>query len=218
MENPRRWASITTKISRWPPGSARRGCARRSLPIYRFARTADDIADEGDATRRSAARRPRRLPRRPAARSPPAGRRRRAGPRSSPRSRARSPRTACRCRCSPTCSTPSRRTPSRPATPTATELLDYCRRSANPIGRLLLHLYGIDDARSLAQLGRDLQRAPARQLLAGPRRRRRARPPLRAGGRRASARRRRSTPSWPGATASAVARAGRRARRAGRAS
>ena len=31
------------------------------------------------------------------------------------------------------------------------ELLDYCRRSANPIGRLLLHLYGITDARSLAQ-------------------------------------------------------------------
>lgn len=31
------------------------------------------------------------------------------------------------------------------------ELLDYCRRSANPIGRLLLHLYGIDDERSLRQ-------------------------------------------------------------------
>jgi squalene synthase HpnC len=31
------------------------------------------------------------------------------------------------------------------------ELLDYCRRSANPIGRLLLHLYGIADARSLAR-------------------------------------------------------------------
>jgi squalene synthase HpnC len=31
------------------------------------------------------------------------------------------------------------------------ELLDYCRRSANPIGRLLLHLYGVDDARALAQ-------------------------------------------------------------------
>jgi squalene synthase HpnC len=29
-------------------------------------------------------------------------------------------------------------------------VLDYCRRSANPIGRLLLHLYRIDDARSLA--------------------------------------------------------------------
>jgi hydroxysqualene synthase len=28
-------------------------------------------------------------------------------------------------------------------------LLDYCRRSANPVGRLLLHLYGVDDALSL---------------------------------------------------------------------
>jgi len=31
------------------------------------------------------------------------------------------------------------------------QLLDYCRRSANPVGRLLLHLYGIADAASLAQ-------------------------------------------------------------------
>ncbi|MDP2256853.1 MAG: squalene synthase HpnC [Polaromonas sp.] len=31
------------------------------------------------------------------------------------------------------------------------ELLDYCRRSANPVGRLLLHLYGVDDAASLQQ-------------------------------------------------------------------
>jgi squalene synthase HpnC len=30
------------------------------------------------------------------------------------------------------------------------ELMDYCRRSANPIGRLLLHLYGESDPRSLA--------------------------------------------------------------------
>ncbi|MDP2007517.1 MAG: squalene synthase HpnC [Rubrivivax sp.] len=30
-------------------------------------------------------------------------------------------------------------------------LLDYCRRSANPIGRLLLHLYDVRDARSLQQ-------------------------------------------------------------------
>ena len=29
------------------------------------------------------------------------------------------------------------------------QLLDYCRRSANPIGRLLLHLYGVGDAPSL---------------------------------------------------------------------
>ncbi len=31
------------------------------------------------------------------------------------------------------------------------QLLDYCSRSANPVGRLLLHLYGIDDAQSLQQ-------------------------------------------------------------------
>lgn len=31
------------------------------------------------------------------------------------------------------------------------ELLDYCRRSANPVGRLLLHLYGVSDSASLAQ-------------------------------------------------------------------
>ena len=31
------------------------------------------------------------------------------------------------------------------------ELLDYCQRSANPVGRLLLHLYGVGDAESLAQ-------------------------------------------------------------------
>jgi hydroxysqualene synthase len=31
------------------------------------------------------------------------------------------------------------------------ELLDYCRRSANPIGRLLLHLYGVSSSQALAQ-------------------------------------------------------------------
>ncbi len=31
------------------------------------------------------------------------------------------------------------------------ELLDYCRRSANPVGRLLLHLYGVNDERALAK-------------------------------------------------------------------
>lgn len=31
------------------------------------------------------------------------------------------------------------------------QLLDYCARSANPVGRLLLHLYGVHDATSLAQ-------------------------------------------------------------------
>ena len=31
------------------------------------------------------------------------------------------------------------------------ELLDYCRRSANPVGRLLLHLYKVSDTQSLEQ-------------------------------------------------------------------
>ena len=31
------------------------------------------------------------------------------------------------------------------------ELMDYCRRSANPVGRLMLHLYGVSDAQSMAQ-------------------------------------------------------------------
>ena len=31
------------------------------------------------------------------------------------------------------------------------ELLDYCRRSADPVGRLLLHLYGVRDAEALQQ-------------------------------------------------------------------
>lgn len=34
---------------------------------------------------------------------------------------------------------------------TDAELLDYCQRSANPVGRLLLHLYGVQDPHSLAQ-------------------------------------------------------------------
>ncbi|MFO1287223.1 MAG: squalene/phytoene synthase family protein [Rubrivivax sp.] len=37
------------------------------------------------------------------------------------------------------------------STPTGQALLDYCARSANPAGRLLLHLYGLDDADSLAR-------------------------------------------------------------------
>ncbi len=31
------------------------------------------------------------------------------------------------------------------------ELMDYCSRSANPVGRLLLHLYGVNDAQSLQE-------------------------------------------------------------------
>jgi squalene synthase HpnC len=35
--------------------------------------------------------------------------------------------------------------------PTYDDVLDYCRRSANPVGRLLLAMYGIDDAQALAE-------------------------------------------------------------------
>jgi hydroxysqualene synthase len=38
-----------------------------------------------------------------------------------------------------------------PPYPDRAALLDYCRRSASPIGRLLLHLYGITDALALRQ-------------------------------------------------------------------
>jgi len=34
---------------------------------------------------------------------------------------------------------------------TQAELLDYCRRSANPVGRLLLHLYGVGGDEALAE-------------------------------------------------------------------
>ena len=34
---------------------------------------------------------------------------------------------------------------------TRAQLLDYCRRSANPVGRLMLHLYGVKDDTSLSQ-------------------------------------------------------------------
>jgi squalene synthase HpnC len=38
-----------------------------------------------------------------------------------------------------------------PAYADRSELLDYCHRSADPVGRLLLHLYGITDADALAR-------------------------------------------------------------------
>ncbi len=38
-----------------------------------------------------------------------------------------------------------------PCYTTRDELLHYCRRSANPIGRLLLHLYGVSDSLALRQ-------------------------------------------------------------------
>ena len=39
-----------------------------------------------------------------------------------------------------------RKTRDRTGYATRAELLDYCRRSANPVGRLMLHLYGVPGA------------------------------------------------------------------------
>ena len=121
------------------------------MAIYGFARTADDLADEGDA---SAAQRLRDLTDY------------RADLRAVAAGRAPSPRWAARV------FTPLARAIAQHQLPlplledlldafeqdlvktdyaTRAELLDYCRRSANPVGRLLLHLYGIDDAVALGQ-------------------------------------------------------------------
>jgi hydroxysqualene synthase len=118
------------------------------VAIYHFARTADDIADEGDAppSRRLADLREYRADleaiyagRSPCARWEPVFVRLAA----------------------------ARRTHALPLAPLSdlldafmqdtanplyvdrAQLLDYCRRSANPIGRLLLHLYGVSDHDSL---------------------------------------------------------------------
>jgi hydroxysqualene synthase len=118
--------------------------------IYRYARTADDLADEGDAT--------------PAQRLADLAAFR-ADLMAVFGARAPSPRWAAlfeelaRRRI-------EHRLPQRPLADllsafeqdvhnpsyaTRDVVLDYCARSANPVGRLLLHLYGVDDAVSLRQ-------------------------------------------------------------------
>ncbi|MDH0864265.1 squalene synthase HpnC [Mitsuaria sp. GD03876] len=119
------------------------------MAIYRFARTADDLADEGDA--------------------PAAVRLRdladyRADLRATAEGRTPSPRWAAPVFASLGPVIARYRLPVplledlldafeqdlvKTDYATRAELLDYCRRSANPVGRLLLHLYGIDDADAL---------------------------------------------------------------------
>ena len=48
------------------------------------------------------------------------------------------------------------------------DVLDYCRRSANPVGRLVLRLSGYHDDRPRSRVGCGVHRAAADQLLAGP--------------------------------------------------
>ena len=121
------------------------------MAIYGFARTADDLADEGDA---SAAQRLRDLADY------------RADLRAVTAGRAPSPRWAARVFAPLARAIAEHRLPLplledlldafeqdlvKTDYGTRAELLDYCRRSANPVGRLLLHLYGIDDADALRQ-------------------------------------------------------------------
>lgn len=117
------------------------------VAIYRFARTADDIADEGDAAP------PQRLALLASMRRALEG-------------------SATDAQRWPQVFGPLQRAIERHALPQApfTDLLDafeqdvhnpryadrqsllaYCRRSANPVGRLLLHLYGMRDALSLSR-------------------------------------------------------------------
>jgi len=120
------------------------------VAIYRFARTADDIADEGDATSDArladlaafhadlmavaAGRTP--SPRWPEVFGPLAGQ-------------------LVRHRLPVTLLADLLDAFAQDAAQTRyadrAQLLDYCRRSANPIGRLLLHLHGVDDAGALAR-------------------------------------------------------------------
>ena len=69
------------------------------------------------------------------------------------------------------------------------ELLDYCRRSANPVGRLVLLVFEQKDPELPRALGRDLHRPAAREPLAGRGDRLRPRPHLRARGAAAAPRR-----------------------------
>jgi squalene synthase HpnC len=125
--------------------------------IYWFARTADDIADEGDApasTRLEALARYRTLLAGSAAGDPPASE---WDPVFRPLAREMS---AHRLPLEPLADLLSAfeqdvlKTRDGAGYADRADLLDYCRRSADPVGRLLLHLYGVGDAAALARSDR----------------------------------------------------------------
>ena len=151
MENRRRWASITTRTFRSPRWLCPPHAAPAVVAIYRFARTADDIADEGDATPAQRLADLAALPRRSAR-----GRRRRGGLAALAAGlRAARPGASTRIACPSPLLADLLDAFAQDVVQTRyadrAELLDYCRRSANPVGRLLLHLYDVDDADALAQ-------------------------------------------------------------------
>jgi squalene synthase HpnC len=117
--------------------------------VYHFARTADDLADEGEATTRE---RQECLARFEAALHDCAAGRVGAdwphvfGPLASVIERHHLPLSLLTDLLSA-----FRQDTENPLYADRAQLLDYCRRSAHPIGRLLLHLVEVDDAPSLAQ-------------------------------------------------------------------
>lgn len=124
------------------------------MAIYHFARTADDIADEGDldsGTRLQQLTRYRQALERTLADEPPDGDWPQVfGPLA----------VAVRTHALPgpllhdlisAFEQDVRHTAAGHQYTDTAELLGYCRLSANPVGRLLLHLYGVADPRSLAQ-------------------------------------------------------------------
>jgi hydroxysqualene synthase len=120
------------------------------VAIYHFARTADDIADEGDAPAAQ------RLADLAAFRADLV--RALAGQAPSPRWQQVFGPLAARVTQFKLPSQPLHdlldafeQDVRNPPYPDRVALLDYCRRSAEPVGHLLLHLYGVEDARQLRQ-------------------------------------------------------------------
>ena len=185
----RRWRDRTTRTFR-----SRRGCCRRPMrphvaALYAFARVADDIADEGAAP---AAERQARLARGSA-------RLHRGGRDGRPSSRRRSTtRRRARDDLILAAIAHSIRSLDLPLSlfddlvsafgqdtmttryDSWTDVFDYCRRSANPVGRLVLRIAGYRERRARSIVGRAVHRAAADQLLAGLRTRLAGRPSVRA--------------------------------------
>ena len=122
--------------------------------IYHFARTADDIADEGDAPAQQrlddlAALRA-DLAAVAAGRAPSARWPQVFGPLAAAMAEFKLPEPLLAALLS-AFTQDVVKTRDSAGYATRVELLDYCTRSANPIGRLLLHLYGVTDTQALAQ-------------------------------------------------------------------
>lgn len=120
------------------------------VAIYRFARTADDLADEGDASPEQ------RLAELSAFRADLTAIENNAGPSSRWRAVFEPLRAVIAQRHLPVpllhdLLSAFEQDVVKTRYHDRAELLDYCRRSANPVGRLLLHLYGVQDSTSLAQ-------------------------------------------------------------------